>query len=214
MRYRQLLIAVGLIAGLTLVISPTVAKARENTEEHTQSEQRTDPNIAEHSASTETEHKTSVREEARRLEQENKKTEKMAAKKTEMRAKCEARKTKIEAVMSRVVANRENHITKLSSIVEKVEAFYVKSGTVSPNHDALLADVNEKKAAAEAAAGEVKGDASFSCDTEKPHESVQTFKNQRSTAISAVKAYRQSIRALIEDIKQNHLSTQKNEGVQ
>lgn len=223
MRYRQLLIGVGLIAGLTMVISPSIVMAREINEEHTGGEQSTRPATEEHDTKPETEEqdntsdsnqRTGVREEAKRLEQTKKMAEKVAAKKTEMKAKCETRKAKIETLMSRVVENRKEHVAKLSSIVEKVEAFYVKSGIVSPNHDTLLADVNEKKAAAEAAADEVKNNASLSCDAEKPREDVQTFKNQRSTALSAVKSYRQSVRALIDDIKQTYVSTQKNEGVQ
>lgn len=213
MRYRQLLIGIGLIAGLLIVISPPLAKARENTEP-TMSEQSTNPEMYEHSVSTNAEHNTSDREEAKRLEQTNKTTEKATAKKTEMRVKCEARLTKIETLMSRVVANRKEHVAKLSSIVEKVEDFYLKSGVVSPNHGALLADVNEKRVAAEAAANNITGDVLFSCESDKPRMDSQLFKDERSSAVSAVHAYRQSIRALIEDIKQTHVSAQKDKGVQ
>ena len=143
----------------------------------------------------------------------NNETERTAAKTAERHTRCEQRKPKIDTLMTRVVDNRENKVAKLSSIVEKVKAFYVKQGHTLANYDALVSDVNAKKTAAESAANAVKSGASFSCDGEKPAEGVQAFKQKRQSAISAVQAYRQSIKALIEGVRSVQTKPASNEGV-
>jgi hypothetical protein len=115
---------------------------------------------------------------------------------------CQARETAIKNIMKRATERGKRHIERFTTIAERVEAFYVKKGKVLASYDQLVADVNAKKAAAEAAvqttASEGEG---FSCSGDNPKEMVGSFKTTIKNQEEAMKAFKTSVKNLIVGVK-------------
>jgi hypothetical protein len=104
--------------------------------------------------------------------------------------------------MDRVSKRGQNHVDAIATIADKAEAFYTKSGKSLSNYNALVADVNAKKSAAQAAVNVVKSDqASFKCDGADPKGTANTFKDDVKKMESAIKDYKTSVKSLIAGIK-------------
>jgi len=64
---------------------------------------------------------------------------------------CHLREKTIDNIMSRMGDRGVKQLDVFTKIADRTEAFYVKSGKVLSNYDALVADVTAKKADAQAA---------------------------------------------------------------
>lgn len=117
-------------------------------------------------------------------------------------AVCQRRETAIDNIMARIAERGQKQLDLFTTIATRVETFYTDKGKTLSNYDALVADVNAKKDAAQAAVNQVKADkANFKCDGTDPHGAAAAFKNDLKLEISALKDYRTSIKNLIVGVK-------------
>lgn len=114
---------------------------------------------------------------------------------------CEARQKRINTTMENVVNRSNRHLEYITKVAVRTQSFYAKSGVTVTNYDELVASINEKKAAAEAAIATVESKATFSCDSEGPKADIQDFRNHRLDKVEAMSDYRSAVRALIDAIK-------------
>lgn len=115
---------------------------------------------------------------------------------------CQKRETHINNTMDRVATRGEKQLDVFNKIATRTETFYTTKGKTLSNYDALVADVNAKKAAAEAAVAAVKSDSvTFKCDGIDPKGSAANFKSSLKTEIAALKAYKTAVKNLIVGVK-------------
>jgi hypothetical protein len=115
---------------------------------------------------------------------------------------CQVHEHVINATMQRIAARGARHIDVFDKIATRVETFANTKGQKPSNYDALVADVNAKKAAAQATVDKVKSDsASFKCDGSDPKGAASGFKADLKAEIAALKAYKTSVKNLIVAVK-------------
>lgn len=115
---------------------------------------------------------------------------------------CQLREKAIDNIMARIGDRGQKQLDLFTTIATRVETFYTTKGKTLSNYDALVADVNAKKAAAQTAVDTVKADkANFKCDGTDPQGAAATFKADLKLEISALKAYRTSVKNLIVGVK-------------
>lgn len=115
---------------------------------------------------------------------------------------CQNHEKSINNRMSHIATRGQKQLDLFTTIAERTENFYTKKGKTLDNYDQLVADVNAKKAAAQAAVDTVKSSSvSFKCDGTDPKGAVSTFKDNLKLEISALKAYRTSVKNLIVGVK-------------
>lgn len=159
---------------------------------------------------------TSLREEAKSLRDEMRQKgeeKKQAAKESrdaKKAAKCEERKQRIDELMSRIDTRSQRTFDRLTKISEMVQS-YVKEKQLSvEGYDTLVADINTKKTQADTKLNMMLTHHSFSCEASNPRETVQEYRTARQAKVAAMKAYRQSIRALVVEVKQTVTSEEEN----
>ncbi len=136
------------------------------------------------------------------------------ATKERMQAKLDERKLKVCQTKEKVLGNRlgsltrmtENMLEKFDRIAIRVKEFYtnkvVTAGGSVSNYDALVADIDVKKAAVETALASAKTNSeSFSCDSDDPKGVLTRFRENMQAVKSALKDYRTSIKNLIVAVK-------------
>ena len=105
---------------------------------------------------------------------------------------CENRKTETKGVEGRVSERNQNQLNAYTKIAERVENLYKTKGYSVSNYDALVADVNAKKATAQAAVTALQNDtASLStttCEAGQGKAKVTQFRADLKTEKSAQKA--------------------------
>lgn len=115
---------------------------------------------------------------------------------------CEKRQTVIANIMKRISDRGQKQIDLFSGIAERTQAFYEKKGKTLANYDALVADVDAKKTAAEKAVAMVTSQgADFKCDSDDPKGVATGFKDHHTHVIAALKAYKTSVKNLIVGVK-------------
>jgi hypothetical protein len=121
---------------------------------------------------------------------------------------CQNREKAINNIMSRIADRGQKQINLFTSIAERTEKFYADKGKTLSNYDALVAEVNAKKAAAQTAVDAVKdGSVTFKCDGSDPKGAASGFKDALKSEIAALKAYRTSVKNLIVGVKSVQGST-------
>ena len=124
---------------------------------------------------------------------------------------CQIREKSIDNIMARIAERGQKQLDLFSDIATKVETFYTNKGKTLSNYDALVADVNAKKAAAQAAVDQVKADkANFKCDGTDPHGAAATFRADLKLEISTLKDYRTAVKNLIVGVKSVQGTTSSN----
>jgi hypothetical protein len=113
---------------------------------------------------------------------------------------CENRERVINQIMSHIIRRGERQIAVFNKIADRVEAF-AGSHTKPTNYDSLLADVNSKKDAAQAALDAIKAEGSFNCSEDNPRGAALAFKSEAKTEIKALKDYKTAIKNLIVAVK-------------
>jgi DNA repair exonuclease SbcCD ATPase subunit len=184
-----------------------------------EAESETAPSTTERQSTSSTEeNKNRLREQREALEA--KKQELQAAKdaaEARVKARHEAQQEKLSASQLEICNHREaninnrimrigdrstKYLTLFNSISERAQDFYANKGNTLSNYGELIADVSEKKVAAEAAVGVINEmRASFNCDSANPKSAVDDFKVRLQTAVTALKEYRTSVKNLIVGIK-------------
>lgn len=115
---------------------------------------------------------------------------------------CQVRERVIDKIMARIADRGQRRLDVYSTIATRVEEFYTKKGKTVSNYDALVADVNTKKTAAQDAINLIKTDkANFKCDGTDPKGVASSFKTDLKAEIQALHAYQQSIKDLVVAVK-------------
>lgn len=119
-----------------------------------------------------------------------------------MERACEAVEESIQTRNDQIVLLAETILTKFDNISERVQEYYttelVPEGHEVENYDALLADIEDKRADVEAALDEAASSAeNFDCDLSDPKTSVLAFKDDMLGVIDALQEYRLAIKDLI-----------------
>ncbi len=115
---------------------------------------------------------------------------------------CQRREAAIDNIMARIADRGERQINVFNKIADHTQTFYVSKDKPLSNYDALVADVNAKKAAAQAAVDAVKSSStSFKCDGTDPRGAASSFKASLKTETSALKAYKTAVKNLIAGVK-------------
>jgi hypothetical protein len=115
---------------------------------------------------------------------------------------CKARENAIKTRSSHLTQLTTTMETKFDAIAARVENYYtskvIPSGKTVANYDALVADIQTKKAAVATALSAAQTDANnFSCAEVSPKEQLAKFRVDMQTVKSALKNYRTSIKNLI-----------------
>jgi hypothetical protein len=122
---------------------------------------------------------------------------------------CQNHEKFINDALSRVANRGQSRLDLFTTIATRVETFYMNKGKALSNYDALVADVNTKKASAQAAVDAVKATSgSFSCDVAAPKGSISSFKDAWKTEVSALEAYRTAVKNLIVGVKSVQSTTE------
>ena len=115
---------------------------------------------------------------------------------------CKAREQRIAATMTQMSSRGDNHLAVFTKIADRVEAFYKDKGRTVANYDALVAEVDAKRQAAETAIESTKSvDGVFSCDSDNPKIASEQFRDAFKAQVAALKDYRTAIKNLIVAVK-------------
>lgn len=137
--------------------------------------------------------------EAAAKERRTENKEKLSAAKLKV---CENRKTNINSRTARIADRGTKHLALFTSIAERAQAFYVKKGITLTNYDALVAEVEAKKAAAQTAVEAIAANkATFTCEGNDPKLAVVEFKANLTLRNTALKEYQTAVKNLIVGIK-------------
>lgn len=191
------MVAVGLLG--ILVVPATVGAEEAN--QTTQSNEET----VERKAQEARERAEAKAREAREKASEAVTEKKEEAKKGLTEAKrtvCERRKETIVKLMNNVVERGNKQIELLTTIANRTKTFYEQKGKTLANYDELVAGVDTKKAAAEAALASIDTIAQgFDCSGDDPKGKLGFYRETVKTKIGAITDYRQSVRSLIAGVK-------------
>jgi hypothetical protein len=125
---------------------------------------------------------------------------------------CQNRQHAITNIMARIADRGQKQLTLFSTIASRTETFYTDKGKTLSNYDALVADVTAKAATAQTAVDTIKSDSTgFSCDGSDPKGFVASFKDSLKSEISALQAYRTSVKNLIVGVKSVQSTTPTNQ---
>ena len=211
------LTAIAVIAVVAFVVSPQPVGARDGqTTTELKSPETTQVTPTEKTETTPTQPPIS---EPRRLETEQK-TEQVAeleAERAKLTDKRELAQTKLADVKLKVCQKREKTIDNImtrmgdrslkqldvfTKIAERTEAFYVKSGKILDNYDALVAEVTATQANAQVAVTAAQSTTvTFKCDGTNPKGAADSFKTNLEARNQALKAYKTAVKNLIVGVK-------------
>jgi len=115
---------------------------------------------------------------------------------------CQLREKTVGNIMARMSDRGVKQLDVFTKIADRTEAFYVKSGKVLSNYDALVADMATKKADAQTAVDAVKNTSTtFKCDSTDPKGVASSFKTSLEAQNQALKAYKTAVKNLIVGVK-------------
>ncbi len=115
---------------------------------------------------------------------------------------CQNREAAINNILSRIADRGQKQLNLFSTIATRTETFYTNKGKNLANYDALVTDINAKKAAAQATVDAVKATSvTFKCDGTDPKGAASSFKDSLKAEIAALKAFSTSVKNLIVGVK-------------
>ncbi len=144
---------------------------------------------------------STLRQEAKELREE-KKQQAEEARDTKKVARCESRKAHIDQLMNEIDSRSNRIYNRLTGVSKLVQDYYEKSGLKIDNYESLVADINQKKGEAKTKLDTMLMHGPLSCDADNPRESVKEFRDSRQMKVTAMKAYRASVRTLLTEVKQ------------
>lgn len=215
----------GILAGIAvLVIAAAVpavvgalpARAEEtqttqtNTDNETNTENTTDTTNTDTSKETQTTEQEKATAEANAEARKTAAETRLAATKLKV---CQERQQAITNIMARLSDRGQKQLDLFSTIAQQVEAFYSAQGKTLSTYNTLVADVNAKEVSAKAAVDIIKSTSvDFKCDGTDPKGVASTFKSNLQVEISALQAYRTSVKNLIVGVESVQTSTAVNGG--
>jgi len=114
---------------------------------------------------------------------------------------CENRQANIDATLTRVADRGQKQYNLFTAVATKVETFYTNQGKTLTNYSLLVTAVNTQGAAAQTTINTVQADSTgFSC-TNSPKTFVTTFLTALRSEITAMQAYRTTVRNLVVGVK-------------
>ncbi len=118
---------------------------------------------------------------------------------------CKTREENIKKRTSSLMNLASQMVGKFDAIAARVEEFYttkvLPKGLVVANYDSLVADVNAKKAAVDAAIRKVPDVSGFDCEGDGPKELLTEYRTAMKDVKSALHEYRTSIKNLIKAVR-------------
>ena len=115
---------------------------------------------------------------------------------------CEKRQSNINDRSTKIAERAAKHLAVFDKIAERVKTFYVNKGNTLDNYDALVAEVDAKRAAAQSAVDSLSGlKSTFNCNDAGPKLAIEGFKTAMTEAQTALKEYRTAIKDLIVGVK-------------
>lgn len=120
---------------------------------------------------------------------------------------CERRQDVIKKNIDKSVEQAQKHMDVFTKIADRVIAFANDNNRKPDNFDALVAEVNAKKTAAQAAI-DAAGTADFDCTSDAPKGQIEAFRATFKSMKSALKEYRTSIKNLIVGVKNTQPTTE------
>lgn len=115
---------------------------------------------------------------------------------------CQARETAITNIMSRVSDRGTKQLSLFTTIANRVEEFYTKSGKTLNTYDTLVTAVDTTKATATTVVDNVQSTSTgFSCTSNDPKGFAMTFKTNLKAEIDALNAYKTAIKNLIVGVR-------------
>lgn len=115
---------------------------------------------------------------------------------------CQNREKAVQNIMARISDRGTKQLDVFTKISDRVQAFYAEKGNTLSNYDALVAEVNAKKEAAQAAVETVKnGSTEFRCDGDNPKAVADSFKENLQAMNAALKEYKTAVKDLIVGVK-------------
>lgn len=119
---------------------------------------------------------------------------------------CEEKSKNILKRSTQLGALVENMEKKFTAIVNGVKEYYLKKGLSLSNYAELIAVIEAKKSAIAPLVETTKADVTaFSCTGENPAEQLKKYKIDMEAVLTALHAYRTSIKDLIVAIKGLHI---------
>ena len=146
-----------------------------------------------------------LRAQAREAAQERRDAAKVQASEKREAAKiraCENKQRVVSNIMARIADRGERHLEVFDKISDRTQAFYTEKGLSVANYDELVANVADKRAAAElqvAAVSDVSTE--IDCETEDPKAVAAAFKETMKAQITALKDYRTAVKDLIVGVR-------------
>jgi hypothetical protein len=126
---------------------------------------------------------------------------------------CQARQAAITKIMKDAGQRGTDQIALFTTITTRVEDFYKSKGKTLATYDQLVADVNAKQAAAQAAVQTVKtADTQFDCTGANPKATIDVFKAEIKAQNTAIEQYRTAIKNLIVGVKSVQSTTSTGSG--
>jgi hypothetical protein len=114
---------------------------------------------------------------------------------------CRVHERVINQHMKRIAARGARHLSVFQRITARVENF-AETQKKPSNYDALVADLNVKKAAAVATVEKIQTDSvSFKCDGTDPKGVADGFKADLKAEIDALKTYKTALKNLTTAVK-------------
>jgi hypothetical protein len=114
---------------------------------------------------------------------------------------CQNRQAAIGQILSRMADRAQRQLDVFTTITERVQVFYARKGRTLSNYDALVADANAKKTAADVQVTALGSAVTFNCTVDNPKGIVQSFKDKLRTTNAALKDYRTAVKNLISGVK-------------
>jgi len=143
---------------------------------------------------------STLREEAKELREE-KKQQAQEALKAKKVAACEEHAKNINQVMSRVNDRSQRIYDRLTKVSELVQKYYASKNLNIDNYSSLVTDINVKRSIANTKLNMMITYGSFSCTETSPRQIIMDYRDSRKAKVTAMKAYRQSIRTLLTEVK-------------
>jgi len=131
---------------------------------------------------------------------------------------CKAKKDFGESTENRIINRGQKRLDAYTQIAERAEKFKTDKGLTVASYDALVADVNAKKAVAQTAVDTLSADKgqlpAVACGNGTGKPAMEKFKTDLKAEQNALKAYKTSIKTLIQAIKTTAKTTTTTEGSQ
>lgn len=124
---------------------------------------------------------------------------------------CQNREKAITNIMARIADRGQKQVALFSTIAARTETFYDTRGNILSTYNALVADVHTKQAIAQTTVDTIKSSSTgFNCEGSDPKGFVDSFQGSLKSEISALQAYRTSVKNLIVGVKSAQSPTPPN----